>query len=460
MTARLGGGYRGLVPYDGESTDQPAPPIDDARSDVRFGVIVAGLFFVLFLGWAAFAPMDSAAYATGQLVVSGQRQSVQHRDGGVVAVINVAEGKRVQKNALLIELAGAEVRAQERALAAQMINFQAQRARLEAELEGSSSIRWPAEFNQAKGARLAEVQEAIRVQSNEFRARRSLLTAQSSVLGQQSAQANESATGYRSQMVSSAEQERLIQEEIDSLKEVAAKGFVSQTRIRALERAKADLQGRRGQYQASVAEARVSAGGGRLRQIEAEKTYRERASSELREVEFALGELMPKYRAASDQLERLRIRAPVTGTVIGLNVFTVGGVIAPGQTLMDVVPDKADLVVGARVSIEEADDLKIGQKAQVRFLSLHERNMPIIFGKLTRLSADTLVDEKSGIPYYTAEVRVSADQMQTLEMMRGGDFALRAGAPVAVLIPLKKRTALQYAFQPLTDTMWRAFREN
>jgi len=261
-------------------------------------------------------------------------------------------------------------------------------------------------------------------------------------------------------MVSSAEQERLIQEEIDSLKEVAAKGFVSQTRIRALERAKADLQGRRGQYQASVAEARVSAGGGRLRQIEAEKTYRERASSELREVEFALGELMPKYRAASDQLERLRIRAPVTGTVIGLNVFTVGGVIAPGQTLMDVVPDKADLVVGARVSIEEADDLKIGQKAQVRFLSLHERNMPIIFGKLTRLSADTLVDEKSGIPYYTAEVRVSADQMQTLEMMRGGDFALRAGAPVAVLIPLKKRTALQYAFQPLTDTMWRAFREN
>ncbi|HMI41507.1 MAG TPA: HlyD family type I secretion periplasmic adaptor subunit [Sphingomicrobium sp.] len=459
MTARLGGSYRGLVPYDGE-TVQPAAPVDDARSDIRFGAMVAGLFFVLFLGWAALAPMDSAAYANGQLVVSGQRQSVQHRDGGVVGAINVVEGKRVKKGDLLVELAGAEVRAQERAFAAQMVNYQAQRARLEAELEGNSIIHWPAEFSAATGARRAEVDEAIRVQSNEFRARRSLLLAQSSVLGQQSAQANESAVGYRSQMASSAEQERLIQVEIDSLKEVAAKGFVSQTRIRALERAKADLQGQRGHYQASVAEARSSAGGGRLRQIEAEKTYRERASSELREVEFALGELMPKYRAASDQLERLRIRAPVSGTVIGLNVFTVGGVIAAGQTLMDIVPDKADLVVGARVSIDDADDLRIGQQAQVRFQSLHERNIPIIFGQLTKLSADSLSDEKSGVSYYTAEVRVPHDQLAKLEMMRGKDFALRAGAPVAVLIPLKKRTALQYAFEPLTETMWKAFREH
>ena len=248
--------------------------------------------------------------------------------------------------------------------------------------------------------------------------------------------------------------------EIDSLKEVAAKGFVSQTRIRALERAKADLEGQRGHFKASVAEARSAAGGGRLRQIEAEKTYRERASSELREVEFTLGELMPKYRAASDQLERLRIRAPVSGTVIGLSIFTVGGVIAPGQKLMDIVPDEADLVVGAKVSIDDADDLRIGQQAQVRFLGIHERNQPIMFGRLTRLSADSLVDEKSGQAYYTAEVRVPADQMKELEQLRGENFELRAGAPVAVLVPLKKRTALQYALEPLSETMWRAFREH
>ncbi len=433
--------------------------IDGVTSEVRLGMIVAGLFFVLFLGWAAFAPLDSAAYANGQLVVSGQRQSVQHRDGGVVASIMVAEGRRVGKGDTLIELAGAEVRAQERALAAQMVNYQAQRARLSAELAGAASITWPAEFASATGARKEAIDEAIRVQSNEFAARRSLLFAQSQVLGQQSAQANESAAGYRSKMASSAEQERLIQEELDSLRSVAEKGFVSQSRIRALERARADLQGQRGQFQASVAEARTSAGSGRLRQIEAEKTYRERASSELREVEFALGELLPKYRAANDQLERLRIRAPVSGTVIGLSIFTVGGVISPGQTLMDIVPERSDLVVGARVALGDADDLRLGQEAQVRFLGLHDRNMPTIMGHLTRLSADSLIDEKTGESYYTAEVRVPADQMAKVKKVRGGNFELRAGAPVAVLVPLRKRTALQYAFEPLTDTMWGAFRE-
>lgn len=444
----------------GDPDNGPDEPIDDGRRDIRFGIIVAGLFFVLFLGWAALTPLDAAAYATGQLVVSGQRQSVQHRDGGVVASINVVEGRKVNKGDLLIELAGAEVRAQERALAAQMVNLQAQKARLEAELSGASTVNWPEEFRTAQGPKRAEVDEAIRVQTNEFHARRTLLSAQSSVLGQQSAQANQSASGYQSKMVSSTEQERLIQEEIDALRPAAEKGFVSVSRMRALERAKADLQGQRGQYQASVAEARASASGGRLRQIEAEKTYRERASSELREVEFSLGELLPKYRAASDQLERLRIRAPVSGTVIGLSIFTIGGVIAPGQTLMQIVPANADLVVGAKVSIDDGDDLKVGQQAQVKFLGLHDRNLPIITGQLTRLSADTLVDEKTGLPYYTAEVRVPANEMQEVKKIRGKDFEFRAGAPVAVLVPLKKRTALQYAFEPLSDTMWAAFREH
>jgi HlyD family secretion protein len=459
MSGYLQGGYAQQLAIEGTSSEA-GHAVDDSSRDIRLGLIIAGLFFVLFLGWAAFAPMDAAAYANGQLVVSGQRQSVQHRDGGVVSTINVAEGRRVKKGDLLIELAGAEVRAQEQALGAQMIDLQAQRARLEAELEGAAAINWPAEFNSASGTKRAEINEAIRVQSSEFRARRSSLFAQSQVLGQQSAQANESATGYRSKMVSSAEQERLIQEEIDALRPVADKGFVSQSRMRALERAKADLQGQRGEYQANVAEARSSASGGRLRQIEAEKTYRERASTELREVEFSLGELLPKYRAASDQLERLRIRAPVSGTVIGLSIFTVGGVISPGQTLMDIVPDKADLVVGARVSVDDADDLRIGQQAQVKFLGLHERNMPTIFGKLTRLSADTLSDEKTGDVFYTAEVRVPAGEMQKLKKIRGSGFEPRAGAPVAVLVPLRKRTALQYLLEPLADTMWKAFREH
>ena len=430
--------------------------IDAPDRDIRFGLIVAGLFFVLFLGWAAFAPMDSAAFAQGQLVVSGQRQIVQHRDGGVVSAIHVKEGQRVAQGQVLIELADAGVRAQERALGSQLASRQAQRARLQAEQSGAAAIRWPAEWaNRADPAIAAE----MRIQQSEFAARRSLLSAQHRVLGQQAAQALEGAVGFGYQMVSASEQERLIEAELAILKEVAAKGFVSMTRIRALERAKADLQGQRGQYQSSVAGARAEAGANRLRQIEAEKAYRERASAELRDVEFSLGEVAPKYRAARDQLDRLQIRSPTSGTLMSLSIATVGGVIAPGQTLMEIVPDRADLLIGARIATTDADDLAIGQEAQVRFSGLHDRALPTLHGTLIRLSADAVVDDKTGIAFYTADIRVPASQIALIKRVRGRDFRLRAGAPAEVLIPLKKRTALQYAFEPLTETMWRAFRE-
>ena len=444
----------------GSASTQGTEPVadDNPNRELRFGLVVAAIFFVLFLGWAALAPMDSAAFAHGQLVVSGQKQTVQHRDGGVVAAIHVREGQKVRQGEVLIELVGAEVAAQEHALAGQLINLQAQRARLEAEQSGSSSIAWPNDFGVAD-ANPTDVAKAIQVQEAEFRARRSLLNAQFGVLNEQTKQAHENASGFNSKMISSEEQERLIDEELNSLREVAAKGFVAMNRIRALERAKAELHGNRGQYQANVAQARSEAGANRLRQLEAEKGYRERASGELREVELALAEIMPKYRAAYEQAQRLKVRAPVSGTVLALNVFTVGGVIAPGQAVMDIVPDRAQLVVGARVSLDDADDVQPGQEAQIRFVSLHDRSLPIVNGRVTRISADSLADEKTGQVYYTAEVVAPADELNKLNAARSGAAQLRPGTPVQVLVPLKKRTALQYMLEPLSATVWQALRE-
>lgn len=433
---------------------------DNADGEVRVGLIVAGVFFVLFLGWAAFVPLDAAAYAPGQLIVSGQRQTVQHRDGGVVWAIHVKEGQRVKKGELLIELVGAEVRAQESALGSQLAILEARRARLLAEQAGASSITWPAHFAAESGSMRAEIASAVRGESNEFAARRSLLAAQRRVLGQQSAQSSESASGFAAQMKSSTEQQRLIELELEGLRKVAKDGFVSQSRIRSLERAKAELGGQRGQYQSNVAQARVEAGSGHLRQIEAESTFREKASGELREVEFTLGDLLPKYRAAADQFKRLEIRAPVDGQVVGLKVFTIGGVISPGQPLLDIVPDKAALVISTRVSPDDADDLTVGQTTELRFSGLHDHSLPNLQGRLTRLSADSFVDEKTGMSFYTAEVSVQPDQLARMSIARGHGFAFRAGTPVQVLIPLHKRTALGYAFEPLAATMWRAFREH
>lgn len=428
---------------------------DDPQRELRIGAVVAGLFFVVFLGWAAFAPMDAAAYAPGHLQVSGQRQSVQHRDGGVVAAIHVHEGQKVRAGDVLIELKGDDVRAEERALASQMLNLVAQRHRLEAEQLGESLIDWPASFSEVN-ASSEDVAAAIALQEKEFSARRTLLGAQSQILAQQAEQARATAGGYGSQVRSSADQERLIDEELKSLEPVAQKGFVSMSRIRSLERAKAELQGQGGQARAGAGEAQLSAAGERLRQLEAEKEYREKAASELKDVVFAIDQLAPKYRAAREQARQLEIRAPVSGTIVGLNVFTVGGVVGAGQKLLDIVPDRAALVVSARISPDDVDDISVGRAAELRFSGLHDRGLPLLTGTMTRLSADALSDEKTGQSYYSAEFEVPDSELAKIRKVRGPDFRLRAGIPVQVTVPVRKRTALQYAFEPLLGTLRRS----
>jgi HlyD family secretion protein len=428
---------------------------DDPDRELRIGAAVAALFFILFLWWAAFAPMDAAAYAPGQLQVSGQRQTVQHRDGGVVSAIRVHEGQKVHDGDVLIELKGDEVRAEERALASQMLNLVAQRYRLQAEQVGASLVSWPASFSEVEASG-TDIAAAIAIQDNQFSARRMLLGAQSQILAQQAAQARATAGGYGSQVRSSAEQARLIDEELKSLEPVAQKGFVSMSRIRSLERAKAELQGQGGQARAGAGEAQLSAAGERLRQLEAEKEYREKAAGELKDVVFAIDQLAPKYRAAREQVRQLEIRAPVSGAIVGLSVFTVGGVIGAGQKLMDIVPDRAPLVVSARISPDDVDDVSIGQSAELRFFGMNDRSLPLLTGKITRLSADALADDKTGKAYYSAEFEVPDSEIAKMRAVRGHNFQLRAGIPVQVTVPIRKRTALQYAFEPLLGTLHRS----
>jgi HlyD family secretion protein len=426
--------------------------------DIRAGVIVAFLFFVVLLGWAGFARLDAAAMAQGKLAVSGQRQTVQHREGGVVAEILVEEGKQVRQGDVLIRLAAADVRAQERSLAAQSISLLAQRARLVAEQAGQGSIAPPPEFATLTGADRADAEQALRLQQGQLRTRLAVQSAQRGVLGQRTSQASSSGQGYSRQVQSVNEQLRLINEELASLRTVADQGFVSKNRIRALERTRAELEGQRGQYAATVAQSGSQAGESRLQALEAQSTYQERIATELREVETALGDIQPRWNAAHDQLARTEIRAPASGAVVGLSVFTPGGVIAAGQKLMDIVPDKAPLTIEARVLPSDADNVRPGQRANVRFDTLHLRSLAPLAGEVRRLSADALTDERTGDNFYTAEVFVPVSELRKIEEAGGAD-RLRAGIPVTVEIPLRRRTALQYLLEPLTGVFRKSLHE-
>lgn len=426
-------GEQVIVAYAGARQDVALAGLADPRREIRTGAIIAGLFFIVFLGWAAFARLDAAAYATGTLTVSGQRQTVQHRDGGVVGAIMVKEGQRVRRGDVLISLAGAEVRAQERALASQAYRLLAQRARLEAEQEGRSTVAVPAEFATLARGDQPLAMRALRLQQVELNARAATLAAQ------------RGARGYGGQSSSTDRQIALVNEQIAALRPLAEKGFVSQSRMRELERAKAALEGQRGQYSASVAEASAD--------------FRSQVSADLREVEKALGEVLPQLAAARDQLARTLIRAPATGTVVGLTVFTPGGVIGPGQKLMDIVPEQTPLVVQAQIAPTDAADVRAGQKAEVRFPGIKMRTLPALEGELTRVSADAFTDENSGQQYFTGEVVVSREQLALLKDRSGRPFQLRAGMPAEVLIPLRERTALDYFIEPLTSQFWGTLRE-
>jgi HlyD family secretion protein len=432
---------------------------DEPRREIRWGLMVLGGFTALFVGWSALTPLDAAAIASGQISVSGHSQIVQHREGGVVATVDVKEGQQVKAGQILVELAPEDVGAQEKSLRAQLISLRAQRARLTTELQGLPHIQWPEDFAGMTGDDLAAANEAMRSQQAQFDAGIGALRSQQAMSVSKAASLAEQAKGGQSQLESVTRQQGLIEEELKGVRDLASKGFASQTRIRALERSREDLVGSRGQLSANIASYREQIGEARLQSSTVERQRREAAANQMRETEDQINNLTPKYDSARRQLERGTLRSQTDGVVTGLSVFAPGSVVAPGQKLMEVVPKNPVLVISAKVPASEIEGLHVGQKTEVRFMSTGARTVPILAGSLTRLSADSFQDEKSGAIFYTAEVTVPKGQLDMVRRLRGADSEIRPGVPVQVTVPLHKRTAFEYLFEPLSQALWTAFRQ-
>lgn len=431
---------------------------DSPKRALRIGAGVAIFFFVILLGWAAFARLDAAASGDGRVAVSGNRQTVQHRDGGIVQELDVREGMSVKAGQILVRLQGAEVAATERALAGSVIDLQAQRARLESEIRGEP-IQWPASFASATGDDRRLVERAISLQGAQRNARQQALAANRAVIRQQEAEASSQIGGFSAQSTASARQRASLQQQLERTRKLADEGYVSRNTVAALERSIQQLEGSDADYAARADAAREQAGQARESAVASSRRYVEDSATVLRDTQFQLNEVLPKWLAAKEQLERTIIRAPVSGRVVELKVFTVGGVIQAGQPILDIVPDAAPLVIKANFNPSDIDGVYEGREAEVKFLSLHDRDLPILLGTVRNVSADSLEDEKSGQSYFTAEVVVPQSQIALLREARDGDSGIRAGVPVNVMVKLQPRTALQYLLDPLTETMRRSMRE-
>ncbi len=439
------------VPVPAQAPAAPTTTLDSPKSELRLGAVIIGLFFVLFLGWAAIAPLDAGAFAQGQVAVSGNRQAVQHREGGTVTALRVAEGDRVRQGQVLIELSSGELVASERGVTGQVYALLAQRSRMIAERDGLRTIPVPPEFANLPPEDQPLADEAMRLQRLQFGARGTSRATETGVLGQRVAQLNQQILGLQRQIASNEAQSRSIQQELQRFYDMDDQ-YKPLNRIAALERNAAAIEGEGGSLRAEVARIRDAIGQTRLETVGVSTKLYEDVAEQLRNVEVQLNELQPQLAQLRRQIANARIVAPATGQVLGLSVFTQGGVIQPGQTLMEIVPDNASQVIVASVNPADIDNLQVGLVTEVKFPGLRERNPPILRGEVTRVAADAITPEGAEQSQFRVEIVVPPSELEKLG--RSAD-AIRPGMPVEIVIVLKKRTALDYLIEPLTRSLWR-----
>jgi len=453
LTRLIDGPSAGVAVPEATATDSP-------DRDVRVGMWVVFAFFGVFLGWAALARVDAAVTARGKIIVSGDRQQVQNKSGGVIKKVLVHEGDMVNKGQVLLELAGDESQATTESYTAQYISLKAQEARLIAEETGAAGFAEPVEFAKYTGADRALVDQAMLVQRRAMQARRQALGAQLSVLAQQAAQSRETIQGTQQRLAANQKQQQLTSDELSGVKSLNEKGFAPTTRVRSLESSLAGLQGDNGALRANVAQANAVISESQMRAVTLRRQNDQDIVTELRDTQSKLSNILPMLGAARTEFDRTQIRAPATGKVMGLITTTEGAVITPGEKIMDVVPENAPLVIEAYVSPQDGDDIRAGQVAQIRFTSMHERDMPELNGKVLDVSGDSFQDQKSGESFYKARIEVSGASLAKIAKLRGRNDVVRPGLPVEVVVPVRKRTVLGYLLEPINETFWRSFHEH
>lgn len=414
------------------------------------GVIVFGLFVVLaiFGGigvWAAVAPLARAVLAPAVLSVKGELKVVQHLEGGIVAEVYVEEGEHVAKDQLLVRLNPIQAGATVSRFRYQLDQALVRAARLEAELRGDDSITLSGEL-QERASAVPAIMDMVADEQDQLDARRESFNGNITILEQRIEQYNAQISGLNIQRQSRLDQIAIFEDEIVGLRDLYKKGFYPRSQVLEMERALVRLKGAVGSDDAEIARARSGVGESKSQIINMKQRFREQVVAELHEVQAQIADLKERVVVADDIYQRIEIRAPQSGIIQNLQVHTIGGVVNPGQALMEIAPQDQSLVIDARVSPTDIDSVRIGQNAEVRLTALNLRNTPAIFGLVRTISGDVLTVRETGQQYFLARVEIPDEEIQKL-----GPVKLSAGMPAEVLIQAGERTALEYLMKPIMD---------
>jgi membrane fusion protein, type I secretion system len=434
----------------------PAAAAGSSRDSI-YRHLLAGALIVLLLafgvgGWAATTQIAGALIAQGSVVVDSNVKKVQHPTGGVVGKLNVQDGDRVKAGDILVQLDDTITRANLAIVTKGLDELAARKARLEAERDGSDSVDFPAQL--LARANEPSVGVALTNERKLFELRRSSRLGQKAQLKQRITQLQDEIRGLTAQQDAKAREIALIAKELDGVRELWKNNLVQITRLTALERDAARLEGERGQLMASVAQAKGKVSETELQVIQIDQDLSSEVAKDNREVDAKFGEFVERKVAAEDQLKRIDIRAPQDGVVLESKVHTVGGVIPAGDAIMLIVPETDNLMVEAKVNPHDIDQVQVGQSAVLRFSAFNLRTTPEISGTVTRVSADTTTDQRTGQNYYTTRIA-----MPKKEIAKLGDVKLIPGMPVEAFVQTGERTVMSYLMKPLQDQFTRAFRE-
>jgi len=417
-------------------------PSTDVNGPLRFGWWLLGLGFGGFLLWAAFAPLDEGVPATGTVSVEAKRKRVDHLTGGIIQKILVRDGDRVAAGQELILLDGTQAGATLNASVGQWRMAVAAEARLITEREGHAAIVFPAELRAARAE--PEVAAILQAQIELFRARRGALQKELAVI-RESVSGLEDQVRSLEQLKSGREKQvALFAEQLASFRKLNVQGFASRNQLIEIERQLAEVQSRLGEDLANIASAKSRLAEFRLRGSQREIEYRREVETLLADIQRDASTLAERIVALRDTYARLSVQAPAAGLVLDLAYHTVGGVIKAGERILDIVPDGEGVVIEAQLAPQYVDRARAGGRADVHFDAYGSRaERPVVAGRIAVVSADALVDQRTGAPYYAMRVAVPAEEVRKL-----GDLRLQPGMVATVMVRTGERSLLVYLARP------------